>query len=437
MKNIYSRDGVAIGSVPDSWAVNKTLRCLKMPITDGPHETPEAVGEEIGIPFVSAEAVSCGKGSIDFDHIWGYISKEYYDECCRKYIPQKDDIYMIKSGATTGKVSIVDTDRIFTIWSPLAVFRADINIVLPRYMYYFLQSPMYLSQVELGWNYGTQQNIGMRMLEKLYICYPNTDEQRNIVCYLDNKCAAINEAIEKHEKIIEKLEEHKRAYIISAVAGKYIDADCKESSIPWMKRIPSSWQELPLKFVFGERKQKNAGMIENNLLSLSYGNIKRKDINTNEGLLPESFEGYNIVGKGDIVLRLTDLQNDKRSLRTGLVKERGIITSAYVTLYPLISVNSEYYRYLLHAYDLRKVFYTMGEGIRQSLKYDDISRNFILPIPSDEEQAKISADIQEIENKTDTAVKRHESIIEKLEEYKKSIIYHAVTGKIDCREVRL
>jgi len=124
-----------------------------MPITDGPHETPSAVDEIDGIPFVSAEAVSCGNGSIDFEHIWGFISKEYYKECCKKYIPRIDDIYMIKSGATTGKVAIVDTERIFTIWSPLAVFRANTFIIKPKYLFYFLQSSMYLSQVELGWNY--------------------------------------------------------------------------------------------------------------------------------------------------------------------------------------------------------------------------------------------------------------------------------------------
>lgn len=88
------------GQIPANWDVYKTLYCLEMPITDGPHTTPELYDE--GIPFVSAEAVSCGDGDIDFSHIRGYISKEFYEECCRKYIPQLDDIYMIKSGATTG-----------------------------------------------------------------------------------------------------------------------------------------------------------------------------------------------------------------------------------------------------------------------------------------------------------------------------------------------
>lgn len=63
--------------------------------------------------------------------------------------------------------------------------------------------------------------------------------------------------------------------------------------------------------------------------------IIQKDINKSEGLLPESFNTYNIVEAGDIIIRPTDLQNDKRSLRTGLVNVRGIITSAYIGLMPI------------------------------------------------------------------------------------------------------
>ena len=98
---------------------------------------------------------------------------------------------MIKSGATTGQVAIVDTDQRFTIWSPLAVFRANLERIIPRYLFYYLQSPAYLKQVELEWSFGTQQNIGMRVLEQLKICMPSISEQQSIVAYLDEKCAAI------------------------------------------------------------------------------------------------------------------------------------------------------------------------------------------------------------------------------------------------------
>lgn len=204
--------------MPAHWNVQKTLTVLSMPITDGPHTTPELISD--GIPFVSAEAVSCGNGKIDFSHIRGYISEEFYNECCKKYIPKLYDIYMIKSGATTGKVSIVDTDRVFTIWSPLAVFRCDPNVGYFKFIFYFLQSSAYQRQVQFGWTYGTQQNIGMRTLERLKIFVPPYNEQVQIAEYLDNKCVQIDQLISIKQSKIEKLEQYKRSLIYEYVTGK-------------------------------------------------------------------------------------------------------------------------------------------------------------------------------------------------------------------------
>ena len=206
------------GQIPANWNVYKTRYALSMPITDGPHTTPELFDE--GIPFVSAEAVSCGKGRINFDHIRGYISQEFYEECCQKYIPQKNDIYMIKSGATTGRVSYVDTDVKFTIWSPLAVFRCNKERMYFKYLFYFLQSDAYQKQVQLGWTYGTQQNIGMRTLETLKVCVPPIDIQKSIAKELDSRCEIIDGLIEEKEALIADLEAYKKSLIFEVVTGK-------------------------------------------------------------------------------------------------------------------------------------------------------------------------------------------------------------------------
>jgi type I restriction enzyme S subunit len=88
----------------------------------------------------------------------------------------------------------------------------------------------------------------------------------------------------------------------------------KDIGVPWIGQIPAQWDVLPLLGIAKERRESNVGMKEDNLLSLSYGNIVRKDSSSNDGLLPESYETYQIVHAGDVVFRLTDLQNDKRSL---------------------------------------------------------------------------------------------------------------------------
>lgn len=199
----------------------------------------------------------------------------------------------------------------------------------------------------------------------------------------------------------------------------------KDSGIAWVGGVPAHWHIRPLVGVANERSVSNVGLQENNLLSLSYGRIVRKDIDSNDGLLPESFETYQIVSEDDIVLRLTDLQNDKRSLRSAQVRERGIITSAYLALQPT-GVKSAFLSYLLRAYDLKKVFYSMGGGLRQSMKFADLKR---MPVtfPPMTEQAAIAAFLDRETAKIDALIVEQEKLIALLAEKRQATISHAVT----------
>lgn len=202
--------------------------------------------------------------------------------------------------------------------------------------------------------------------------------------------------------------------------------EMKDSGISWVGEIPKEWAVKPLYCFYTERKNKNIFGAENNLLSLSYGKVIRKDINTSEGLLPSNYNGYNIVEEGDIIIRPTDLQNDKRSLRTGLSKERGIITSAYIALKPKNGINSNFYHYLLHTYDILKVFYNMGNGVRQGLNYDEIVKLKVYS-PSDTEQQRIAEFLDRECDKIDELKADIQSQIDTLEQYKRSVITEAVT----------
>lgn len=228
---------------------------------------------------------------------------------------------------------------------------------------------------------------------------------------------------------IDTLEQYKRSVITEAVTkGLDRDAEMKESGIEYVGKIPASWDMHPVYYYFGERKHKNSLGEEQNLLSLSYGNIILKDINTREGLLPESFNTYNIVEAGDIIIRPTDLQNDKRSLRTGLVREHGIITSAYIDLMPVRNINTEYYHYLLHAFDVMKVFYNMGNGVRQGLNFSEFSRLMVFE-PSLAEQNSIVDYLNDKCGQINTVISEKQDQLATLDAYKKSTIYEYVTGK--------
>lgn len=202
--------------------------------------------------------------------------------------------------------------------------------------------------------------------------------------------------------------------------------EMKDSGIEWIGAIPAMWQIHPLYYYFCERKCRNTLGKENNLLSLSYGRIIRKDINTVDGLLPENYNGYNIIEKGDIVLRLTDLQNDKHSLRTGLVREHGIITSAYITIKANCELVPEFFQYLLHSYDVMKVLYNMGSGVRQGLNFSELSK---MPLISPDmlEQKRIADFLNSKCSDIDAISADIQKEIEILEQYKRSVITEAVT----------
>ena len=214
--NFIDVNHYSINKIPTGWKFQKTLSVLKMPITDGPHLTPNLIDD--GIPFISADAIKDGK--IDFSRKRGDISENDYIEFSKKYVPKLNDIYMIKSGATTGKVGIVETKEKFTIWSPLAVYRADEKVINFKYLYYLLQTNFYQKQVQLNWSFGTQQNIGMRTLEKLKVLVPPLEEQEKIVNYIDDRFNKLNQIINYRKQIIEKLEEYKKSLIYECVTGK-------------------------------------------------------------------------------------------------------------------------------------------------------------------------------------------------------------------------
>lgn len=211
-----------IGNIPKRWTLTKILRALDMPITDGPHETPEFF--ESGIPFISAESIK--NEEIDFSLKRGFISEDFYNYCCNKYKPKLNDIYMIKSGATTGKIAIVSTTEKFQIWSPLAVFRVNSKNNY-RFIFYSLQSTSFQRQIENNWSYGTQQNIGMRTLEKIPLPLPPLPEQERIAAYLDKKCARIDALLEEKQALLDKLAEYKKSLIFEYVTGK--------------REVPSCW----------------------------------------------------------------------------------------------------------------------------------------------------------------------------------------------------
>ncbi|MFQ1986541.1 restriction endonuclease subunit S [Aeromonas veronii] len=298
-----------------------------------------------------------------------------------------------------------------------------------RYLHYYLHA-LDTTKVIYRFGSGLRQNLSYLDFKRLPVFDISWETQTAITNFLDAKTAQIDEAIAIKEQQIALLNERKQILIQQAVIkGLNQNVPMKKSGVDWVGDIPEHWSLQPGFIVFNENKKSNKGMIESQVLSLSYGKIIVKAKEKLNGLVPESFETYQVVSPGNIIIRCTDLQNDKTSLRTGFVKNHGIITSAYLCLNISLEQNAEYIHYFLHALDVCKEIYRYGSGLRQSLSFSDFKRILVITPPI-EEQDQIVTFIREQEENIMSAVELLKAQIEKLTEYKKSLIHSAVTGNI-------
>ena len=200
----------------------------------------------------------------------------------------------------------------------------------------------------------------------------------------------------------------------------------KPTPNPWVGQIPQHWQTAPGKAVYLTKQTINVGMRESTVLSLSYGRLRIRDEAELHGLVPASFETYQKIQPGDIVCRPTDLQNDWNSLRFGHSDYQGIITSAYLCFQTRTGIDPRYGHLLLHTYDLKKVFYGLGSGLRQNLDWSDFK---YLPclVPPPDEQAAIVRYLDHADELISRYIGAKERLIALLEEQRKTVIHQAVT----------
>lgn len=415
MREMKDSGTLAFGTIPSTWKITKfkNLFCLRSTKNTGNRELLSVYLDKGVISYSDSDGMQVHKPS---ESLAAYQNVEI------------GDFVLNNQQAWRGSVGV---SKYRGIISPAYFVYSMTDECYAPYMNYLLRDSSMVHQYELASRgVGTiQRNLFAPWLKNRIVLIPPIYEQKEIAIFLDSQCSEIDVISADIQKEIEILEQYKRSVITEAVTkGLNPEAEMKDSGIEWVGNIPAHWDVHPLYYYFSERKKKNYLGKEQNLLSLSYGKVIRKDINTSEGLLPDSFNGYNIIEPGDIVLRLTDLQNDKRSLRTGLVKEHGIITSAYVTLKAAKEVVPEYFHYLLHAYDVMKVLYNMGNGVRQGLNYSELSKMHIVAPPLDE-QKNIAARLDCVCKGIESIIASKKQQLAVIDSYKKSLIYEYVTGK--------
>lgn len=199
----------------------------------------------------------------------------------------------------------------------------------------------------------------------------------------------------------------------------------RDSGIEWIGQIPKEWRVELIGNNIKEIKDKNEDSSEDNALQFKMGSIISKKGGDSK-YNPESLAAYTKVQEGDIVINGLNLSFDFISQRVGLVRERGVITSTYLTLRPSSLLHSDFVNYLFKAYDNCKAFHGMGRGLRQILSYREL-RNQKLIYPSLQEQQKIANYLDKVCGEVDEMIALQEQMIEELKAYKQSVITEAVT----------
>lgn len=313
---------------------------------------------------------------------------------------------------------------------------SPVDEVENKYLAYLFSTDMWRWQIRRDLVDVKVFHVNQGNLHETYVTVPPCDVQRRIVSYLDERCAAIDDDVAKRREVIEKLREYRKSLIAHVVTnGLDPDAEMKDSGVEWLGEIPSDWKVLYPKALFCLRNERMRPGDIQLTASQEYGMISQSEFQRLEGrrvvqviLNPEILKH---VEPGDFVMHM-------RSFQGGLeISARaGCVSSAYVMLHKRNDqMVDSFYKYLFKSSAYIDALRSTSNLIRdgQALRFANFIQVY-LPLPPAEAQERIASFLDERCAAIDEAIARQEQLIERLGEYRKSIIHHAVTGKIDCME---
>lgn len=204
----------------------------------------------------------------------------------------------------------------------------------------------------------------------------------------------------------------------------------KETNIPWLGKIPNDWQIKQVKQVFNICKEK-ANEKNPVVLSLARDSIKIRDISNNEGQLAESYDNYNPVKIGDLLLNPMDLYS---GANCNVSEVEGVISPAYSKLRAKVELEPRFFDYYFKTQYWTMAMFAHGKGVsfdnRRTLNNETL-KGYYLPFPTREEQIKIVEAIKNKEERINALIANEVKQIEKLKAYKQALISEVVIKGLD------
>lgn len=417
-----------IGDIPEKWDVRRfknILRSFKGNIRVGPFGSAiknEDIQDD-GYCIYNQKSVLVN----DFTSFDSYINYKKFEELKSFCVLPAD--MLITTRGTIGKIAFVsDNPKAGIIHPCLIKSSLDFQKINQKFLtYLFNETSITNEQFILASNATTIPVIYSDYLKNIKIPYPPLSEQKAIADYLDDRCGKIDDFIAKQKAVIEKLKEYKQSVITEAVTkGLNPAAPMKSSGVDWIGDIPEDWNIERAKNIFQQSIER--GNSDLTLLSATqdYGVYPKDRL---EGVVQVKEDTdlslFKTIHKNYFAISLRSFQGGFE-----MSDYEGVITPAYSVFYAKINVFHRFFKHLFKSDSFISKINSLTVGIREgkSIQYDDFS-NLFIPYPPLSEQNEIADYLDAKCAKIDDFIAKKQTVIDKLTEYKKSLIYECVTGK--------
>lgn len=407
--------GVAwIGEIPEEWEISliNTLYTVRNTKVSDVDYQPLSVTMKGIVPQLSTAAKT-----------------NAHDD--RKLV-KKGDFAINSRSDRRGSCGISDYDGSVSLINTVLSPRNEMN---PIYYSWLFHSSEFADEF-YRWGHGIVDDLWTtrwQEMRNISIPVPPLSIQHQIAAYLDQKCTQIDALIANQQKQIERLKAYKQSLITETVTkGLNPDVPMKDSGVEWIGEIPKDFSVQNIRSLFTIKKD-IIGHEPDTVLSITRSGIKIKDISENNGQMADSYANYQIVNIGDFAMNHMDL------LTGGIgISQYNGVTSPDYRVFNLKDnkMNPRYFLYIFETYYRNKIFYAFGQGAANLGRWRLPAKNFYsiyIPVAPIEEQQAIVSYLDQKCTQIDNLIAIKQKKIEKLQQYKKSLIYEYVTGKKEVK----
>ena len=391
-----------IGEVPEDWGITKLKYICRM---------------QSGNNLTSLEISSENDGGKIFPVYGGNGQRGYYSD----FTNEGNYCLVGRQGALAGNVHFVSgkfwaTDHAIVVYEHTHTYS--------KYLCYLLKA-MNLNQY--AFETSAQPGLSVEKILQLEMIHCPKGEQTQIADFLDKKVAQLDKIKSLLEEQIKTLEDYRKSLIYETVTkGLDKTVPLKDSDVDWIGQIPEGWEVKKHKYIMSKTKTLCSHYSGQKILSLTRQGVISRDVESGKGKMPASFDGYQFLTRGDLLLCLFDIDVTPRCV--GVVESDGLTSPAYSRFKVSEDSSAYYYYYLFLSMDDDKVLLHLAKNLRNSLTEDDFG-DIETIVPSYKEQVIIANYLNKKTLLIDKLIKLKKEQIENINKQRQTLIYDYVTGK--------